>query len=119
MIKYNITRYEEFSTCIVRTRPVYLEKVIKYDPIPEMYGLILPFIKDNKIVIGVFTVEDNKHIPYREFEKMLININMPGNSNVKLFNLDDLLNIYEDYDNKHYRLFILDDLIERNITIEK
>ena len=116
MFKYPVENYESFQKCMSRTRLVYIDKPVKNYPIPDLYGLIFPFIKDNKIVIAVFTVDNNTHIPSDEFEKMLINVKFPGDVNVNMFTLDDTLDIYEHYSND-YKMFVLDDIIERNIEI--
>ena len=64
MIKYDIKNFNGFFTSVVNCKPIYFEKFHGSYPIPDLKGLIYPFMKDGKITIATINIDDNKHIIY-------------------------------------------------------
>ena len=113
MIKYDIKNFNGFFTSIINCTPVYAETFHGSYPIPDLKGLIYSFMKDDKINIVTIFVDDNKHIEYNTFKKMLITRDISGDTIAKIFTLEDVLDIYNHCIN--YNLFVLDDTYDKYI----
>lgn len=115
MIKYDINSFESFFTSIINLHPVYIEKYRGSYPIPDLEGVIYPFLKNDKIVITTVLRHLNTHIKYEEYKKTIINCKFNADTMAKVFTLSDASDLYNEFKSQHYGLFILDNTYEKYI----
>lgn len=115
MIKYDVKTFEEFFKCMTLCNPVYIERKVKNNPIPEIYGLIFPYASNDAISIALCMIDDNADMNYKDFIKMIINTNLTNETKVRVLTLENSLDIYETF--SEHNLFVLDTLIEKDIEI--
>jgi len=114
MFKYEVKNYEEFYNCAMHGTPMFIDRKIKNYPIPEVYGVIFSVKEESDFKIIECTMELNRDMPYVDFMKMVLNIKLNENTQVRVFKPEQILDLYSQYsDNSEYSFFVLDDVIER------
>lgn len=116
MIKYKVNSFKEFVTCINNGKEMYIEKEIVNDPIPELIGVMIPFTNESGSHIAVCTKDENPDMEPKDFEKMIINLKLNDNAMCKIIDTADWINYYYKI-LYNYGVFVLDDIIERNMEL--
>lgn len=110
LIKCYIETFENFIHTLNNSEYIYIEKV--HDDgrvIPELYGLIITMHDENSNKFALCVKDLNTHIGNDEYNSIIVNCRLTDNVHVKLYSMNDALNIYRYMNKEHLRCFLIDD----------